>query len=187
MVDFGLYCLLDAGNLEELGGLARMGVVGYKCFLGETLGEVKPPSDGELLGGLTEAARLGMRVSVHAENDSIVRSLIGRLCNEGRSDARAHLESRPSVVEEEAVERVLALSKEVGCKVHIAHVSSERGAEGIRMALRDRVRVTAETCPHYLLLDDSRYGDLGSMTKVNPATKTSGMGTPFEERYTAER
>ncbi len=172
VVDYGLYGLLNAGNLSDLADLSRGGVIGYKCFLGETLGKVEPPSDGEKLQEFAEVVRLCRRISIHAENDSIVRHRIADLRGEGRADPRAHYESRPEVVEEEAVNRVVDIAREAGCKIHIAHVSSRKGADAIRRAQYRGDEITAETCPHYLLLDETNYGELGSLMKANPAIKT---------------
>jgi len=172
MVDYGLYGLLNADNLQDLAGLREAGVIGFKCFLGKTLGPVEPPQDGEILEEFAEVAKLKMRVSVHAENASIVEWRIKRLRGEGRRDAGAHLESRPAVVEEEAIKRVITFARETGCKVNIAHLSSERGVREVRRAIGSGEDVSAETCPHYLLLDSARYEELGSSMKVNPAIKT---------------
>ena len=171
VVDYGFYALLGAGNLHDLAGLSRSGVIGFKCFLTEAL-QVEPPEDGEVLEDFAEVARLKRRVTVHAENDSIVKYRVRDLKERKRGDANAHLESRPAVAEEEAVNRTITYARESGCKVNIAHLSSERSVEAVRLAIGRRENVTAETCPHYLLLDSARYEELGSLMKVNPAIRT---------------
>jgi dihydroorotase len=94
-----------------------------------------------------------------------------------RGDAKAHYESRPEIVEEEAVHRAITLSREADSKLHIAHLSSERGAEEVRKAklssrqLHGRGDVTAETCPQYLVLDKEDYESKGSFMKSNPSIK----------------
>ncbi len=172
VVDYGLYGLLTDGNLDEVRKLAQAGVIGYKCFMGETLGKIGPPSDGEMLDELAEVAAVDLRVSVHAENDPILQYRINKLRKQGRRDAYAHFESRPQIVEEEAVNRAIAYERETKCKLHLAHLSSVQGVDAVRKAKQRRQPITAETEPHYLLLDDKDYEKIGSLMKVNPAVKT---------------
>jgi dihydroorotase len=172
VVDFGLYGLLSVGSLKEVEGLSTSGVIGFKCYMGETTGRIPPPSDGEMLEQFSEVARLGRRVTVHAENDSIVQYMVQKLRSEGRVYPRAHFESRPQVVEEEAVGRAMLYARKTSCPLHIAHLSSAGGAELVRRAKNEGIPVTSETAPHYLLLDDTRYAELGSLMKINPSIKS---------------
>ena len=172
VVDYGLYGLLTTGNLHEVKPLAEAGVIGYKCFMGETLGNVGPPSDGEMLDQFTDVGCLDLRVSVHAENDPILQYRIDKLRKEGRGDAYAHYESRPHIVEEEAVNRAILYARDTKCKLHIAHLSSMQGVALLREAKQEGQLITAETTPHYLILDDNNYSEIGSRMKVNPSIKT---------------
>ncbi len=173
IVDYGLYGLFTEGNLADIAPLAKAGVIGYKCFMGETVGKIPPPPDGEMLEEFAEAASADLRVAVHAENDPILQHRIKKLRDSGRIDARAHYESRPAVVEEEAVQRAILYAHESNCKLHIAHLSSSRGVAHLREAKLRKQPVTAETGPHYLLLDDARYAKIGSLMKMNPSIKTA--------------
>src|SRR5207302_2867406 len=67
-VDFGVYGLLGRDNLEDLQRMADAGVVGYKCYLGETTGNIPPPDDGVLFEALSRIASAGLRTGFHAEN-----------------------------------------------------------------------------------------------------------------------
>jgi len=172
VIDYGLYGLLTDGNLRDVKALARAGVIGYKCFMGETLGKVGPPSDGEMLDEFAEVAALDLRVSVHAENDPILQYRVDKLRKQGRGDAYAHFESRPQIVEEEAVNRAILYARETNCKLHVAHLSSVQGVDVVRKAKQGRQPITAETEPHYLLLDGKDYAKIGRLMKVNPSVKT---------------
>jgi dihydroorotase len=172
IIDYGLYGLLTDGNLHEVKTLVRAVVIGYKCFMGETLGKIGPPSDGEMLDEFAEVAALNLRVSVHAENDPILQYRTDKLRKQGRGDAYAHFESRPQIVEEEAVNRAIVYARETKCKLHIAHLSSMQGVDVVRKAKQGRQPITAETAPHYLLLDDKDYAKIGSLMKANPSVKT---------------
>jgi len=173
VVDYGLYGLLTVDSLHEAEPLARSGVIGYKCYMAETAGKILPPSDGEMLDQFSVVSRLGLKVAVHAENDPILQYRIRKLRSEGRTDARAHYDSRPPIVEEEAVRRALLYAKETECNLHISHLSSLGGVVAVEEAKRNRISVSAETCPHYLVLDEKRYPELGSLMKINPSIKSA--------------
>src|SRR6185312_13325670 len=86
----------------------------------------------------------------------------------GKTDARAFLASRPVEVELEALRTALELAGETGCALHIVHVSSPEGIALVTAARAQRVDVTAETCPHYLLLNDKDVVRLGAVAKCAP-------------------
>ncbi len=175
LVDYALYGLLTEGNSREIAPLVRAGVIGFKCYMAETTGKLATPPEAQMLEDMAVLAKVGMRLSVHAEDDSIVQQRISKLRKLKRGDAIAHYESRPEVVEERAVRRAIAMSQETKCDLHIAHLSSAAGAKEVREAKLSRASgggsLTAETCPQYLLLDKDDYADKGPMMKSNPSIK----------------
>ncbi|MDG7006242.1 MAG: allantoinase AllB [Nitrososphaerota archaeon] len=174
IVDYALYGLLTVGNAEQVVPMADSGVVGFKWYMARTTGNVAPPSDGETHRDLAAVGKLGMRVAVHAEDDSVIRERLAKLKDAGRVDALAHYESRPEVAEERAVRRAISLAREGRCALHIAHLSSAPGAAHVRGAKRSGGSpgwLTAETCPQYLLLDKGDYPEKGSLMKCNPPVK----------------
>ena len=88
-----IYGLLDEDNIDQLEDLVSAGVSGFKCFMGNTFGDLPAPSDGAMLEGFEILARLGYRCTVHAENPSIMARREAQLKAAGRNDARAHLRS----------------------------------------------------------------------------------------------
>jgi allantoinase len=179
IVDVALYGAPGTLSRDDVLGMAAEGAIAYKIFMHRApLGR-----DDEFIGicltdddQLYEALRLvretGRRLVVHAESDSMLEAWIGRLRAEGRTDARAHNESRPPVVEAVAVARLLALAEDLRAPVHIAHVSCAHALALVRRARRDGVDVTAETCPHYLFFDEDDYLRLGPYAKVNPPIRS---------------
>ena len=172
IVDFGLFGLLKPDGLKDIRGMASSGAIGFKCYMGETTGGNLPPKDEELVEQFAEVASLGMRVSVHAESNAIIGYLTKRLRSSGRTLPRAHYEARPSEAEEEALVRAMLYARVTACPLHIAHLSSQRGVELTEDAKRSGGNVTVETAPQYLLLDETRYADLGARMKINPSIKT---------------
>ena len=173
-VDFGIYGLIAQDNLDQLLPMAEAGVIGYKCYLGETTGNIPAPDDGMLFEQMQVIATTGLRAGFHAENNAVMQHYIAKLKAEGRTDARAHLDSRPTVCEVEAIQRVCLFAQETGCKIHVFHLSSP---QGLRMLLDWRSRgvdVTCETGPHYCFLPPDIYERVGSVTRMNPPVRAGG-------------
>jgi allantoinase len=180
-VDYGIYGLLDEHNLEQLEALAAAGVSGFKCFMGNTFGDLPAPSDGAMLEGFEILARLGMRCTVHAENASIMARRQARLEAAGRTDTLAHLAARPEVCAIEAVSRAVIFAEWTGARLHIAHKSSKDALYVLRDAKKRGVDVTVETCPQYLLLSTEDQRRLGNVLRVNPPIREPGHQEPLWE------
>lgn len=177
--DFGLLGLVGQDNVDQLVPMADAGVVGYKCFLGETVGSIPAPDAGVLLDAMGIVAQLGMRVGFHAENNEIMQHLIRRLKEQGRTDPLAHPESRPIIAELEAIQRVALFASRLGTKIHILHLTSKDGLEIIEEWRRKGVDVTAETGPHYCFLSSDDMHVLGSLLRMNPPVREPGHGEPL--------
>lgn len=167
-VDFGLYGMLGQDNVEEIAALADLGALGLKLFMGQTTGDNPCPDDGVIFRGLRAAAAAGLIVGAHAENDKVLRLLATELRDAGRTDPRAHLDSRPSFVEEEAVARFLTLGRAAKARVHVHHLSTAAGLGVVNQARLAGQEVTAEVLVAHLLLDDEAYDRLGNLVKLNP-------------------
>jgi len=178
-VDYGIYGLLDEHNLDKLEALAAAGVVGFKCFMGNTFGDLPAPSDGAMLEAFEIIARLGKRIVVHAENPSIMARRQGQLERAGRTDPLAHLAARPAICEIEAVSRAIHFAEWTGARLHIAHKSSKDALDIVRQAKARGVDVTVETCPQYLLLDSRDMARLGNVMRVNPPIREPGHAEPL--------
>lgn len=168
LVDYGIYGLLDEKNIDQLEALIDAGVSGFKCFMGNTFGDLPAPSDGAMLEGFEILARRGMRCTVHAENFSIMARRQAQMEAAGRTDAQAHLAARPEVCAIEAVSRAVIFAEWTGARLHIAHKSSGDALYVLRDAKRRGVDVTVETCPQYLLLDTEDMKRLKGILRVNP-------------------
>lgn len=175
-VDFGVVGLVVQDNLPDLLPMAEAGVVGYKCFLGETVGSIPAPDDGILLEEMRVIATSGRRLGFHAENNSIMQHLIRKLKEEGRTDPWAHLDSRPPLAEAEAIQRVALFAFYTGAKIHIYHLSSRDGLETIKEWRAKGVDITCETGAHYCFLSADDMGRLGSILRMNPPVRSQEHG-----------
>lgn len=174
VVDFGIFGVVMPTNVDKIQELASLGAIGYKIFMGETVGNLPSPDDWELVLAFKEIAKTGLRVGVHAENRAITTHLVNQFKAQGRMDPLAHLESRPSISEAEAMTRAITFTRPYGTKLHIFHMSSEEGVQIMQEAKERGLPVTAETCPHYLLVDGQTIQKLGAMLKMNPPVRSGG-------------
>lgn len=171
--DFALWGGLVPGNLDKLAGLRDAGAIGLKAFMCDSGIASFPRADPAILReGMKRAAKLGLPVAVHAEDEAMAAKLTAELKAKGQTDAKAWLASRPVEVELAAIRLALELAGETGCALHVVHVSSPEGLALIAAAREQRVDVTAETCPHYLLLNDKDVGRIGALGKCAPPVRT---------------
>jgi len=106
---------------------------------------------------MERSGEAGFLVQVHAENDAIVEGMALQLAGEGKTSLKYHAQARPAVAEAEAVGRGLLFSRATGSPVYFVHLSTPLAVDLISDARRSGAQAIAETCPHYLVLDDSRY------------------------------
>jgi allantoinase len=166
ITDFGIWGGLVPGSVGEMAGMAASGVVGFKAFMCDSgLPEFPRADDRTLQDGMSEAARLGLPVAVHAESEEITRALSHAMKGRG---ARDFLESRPVEAELEAIQRALRLAAETHAALHIVHVSTGRGVALAAKARAEGVDVSVETCPHYLWFTEDDVERLGAVAKCAP-------------------
>jgi allantoinase len=168
-VDFALWGGLTPGNLDQLAALRDAGAIGLKAFMSESGIASFPRVDARVLReGMKRAAKLGLIVAVHAEDDALAARFTAEQRALGRNDAAAWLASRPVEVELAAIRTATELAGETGCALHIVHVSSPEGVALVEEARDRRVDVTVETCPHYLLLNGKDVAKIGAAAKCAP-------------------
>jgi allantoinase len=171
-VDFALWGGLTAMNLDKLAGLKAAGAIGLKAFMCASGMDSFPRADAKTLReGMKRAAKLGMLVAVHAEDDERVVRLTEQQKAKGATDVKGYLASRPVEVELIAIRQALEIAGETECALHVVHVSSPEGIALIDDARSQGVDVTAETGPHYLLLNEKDFGKLGALGKCAPPVR----------------
>jgi allantoinase len=162
-VDVGFWGGAIPGNTGELATLHDHGVFGFKCFLVDSGVPEFPPLDAaDLHATARELARIGAPLIVHAEDPALVVAVPG-----GPAYA-AFLASRPAAAEDAAIARLVALSRQTGARVHVLHLSSASALPTIAAAKAAGVPLTAETCPHYLVLAAEHVPDGATQFKCCP-------------------
>jgi dihydropyrimidinase len=152
-IDYGLHMIitdLGASGLEDMDELVKEGVASFKLFMAYP--NVLMVDDATIFKALSQTAKNGALVCMHAENGSVIDVIVARALAEGKTAPIYHALTRPPRAESEAVHRAIAMAEIAGVPVYIVHLSSEDALNEVREA-RDRgVPAFAETCPQYLLL-----------------------------------
>lgn len=177
-VDFCFFGAAGGEFPEEIEPLSHEGIVAYKTFLHEApegrdeeFKGLTSANNFQLMRALEETKKTGLTLAAHAEDNELVTGNIKRLRAEGRVDKLAHCESRPPIVEIEAIAKILRFSEEAGCPVELVHVSTCGAMELAKREKQKGRRILVETCPHYLLLDESYVEKYGAYAKCNPALR----------------
>ncbi len=152
-IDYGLHMIitdLGSSGLEDMDDMVREGVASFKLFMAYP--NVLMVDDATIFKALSQTAKNGALVCMHAENGSVIDVIVARALAEGKTAPIYHALTRPPRAEAEAVHRAIAMAEIAGVPVYIVHLSSEDALNEVREA-RDRgVPAFAETCPQYLLL-----------------------------------
>jgi allantoinase len=168
LVDVGFWGGAIPGNLGELRGLHDAGVFGFKCFLLPSgVDEFPPLYPADLDDYMSTLASFDGLLVVHAEDSgAIVRA-------PGAHGPRYldFLASRPRGAENLAVEQVIRAARRTRARAHILHLSSGDALPMIASARRDGVAITAETCPHYLVLTAEEVPDGATQFKCCPPVR----------------
>ncbi|WP_366180661.1 allantoinase AllB [Actinomyces timonensis] len=168
-VDVGLWGGAVPGNTAELAPLWERGVFGFKCFTAHSgideYGFLGYDGVREALG---ELARVDAPLIVHAEDPGVLASApqeIGR-------DYAGYLRSRPDAAETAAISAVIEAARATGARIHILHLASAQALPLIRAAKEEGLRITAETCPHYLTFAAEQIPDGATEYKCAPPIRS---------------
>lgn len=169
-VDVAFWGGVVPGNTSALAPLFNLGVVGFKCFLVPSgVDEFPNVTEENLREAMPVLARLGAVLIVHAELPGpIDAACCSPLPQQEGTRYETFLRTRPRAAEDEAVTLIIGLSREFGARVHIVHHSSADALPMLREAKAAGVRITAETCPHYLYFAAEEIPDGATEFKCCP-------------------
>jgi allantoinase len=172
IVDFALWGGVCAGQeARALDEQMAEGAAGFKAFMCDSDPMFPGIDDAQLLATLEHLKATPYLFGLHAESDALLQAGLAAMERSGRIDPLAHHDSRPPIVEVEAVHRAIFFAEATGGWVHIVHLSAPDAAELVKQAKARGVRVTAETCPQYLALDHDDLTRLAGFAKCAPAIR----------------
>ncbi len=155
--DYGFHMTIDDWNegiIEELPKMFEQGISSFKMYMTYPAMMI---GDEAMFKALRKMKELGGIAGVHCENAGVIDALIAEHKEAGKLAPDAHPACRPSILEAEAISRLLKMAEVADVPVVIVHLSSEAGLREVEAARARGQKVYVETCPHYLLLDDSLY------------------------------
>jgi dihydropyrimidinase len=171
-IDYGLHMIvtdLYEAGLEDMDAMVAEGVASFKLFMAYP--GVLMVDDATIFKALSQSAKNGALICMHAENGGVIDVIVRRALADGKTAPIYHALTRPVTAEAEAVHRAIALAEMAGAPIYIVHLSSEEALNQVREA-RDRgLPAFAETCPQYLLLsveDLARPGFEGAKYVFTP-------------------
>ncbi|MEN8152406.1 MAG: dihydropyrimidinase [Acidobacteriota bacterium] len=158
--DYGLHMSIVSvyeGIRNELKKLvSEDGIISFKMYMAykDSVGM----DDRDILEAMDMVRDAGGISMIHCENGDSADYLGEKLKKERKKTIEFYPRSRPAIVESEAVERAISFSHLTGCPLYIVHISTKDGVDKVLEGKKEGIPVFGETCPHYLLLDDSLYG-----------------------------
>ena len=179
VVDIAFFGAAGTDCLDDIIPCAKSGIVAFKTFLHEA-----PPGRKEEFIGLTapntgdqyelmeKVAQTRVMIAFHAENNDMINKNIARLRSEGKTSPIYHGRSRPPVAEIETTSKILLFAEKTGAKVEIVHITTPESVELVNEAKCKGVYAIAETCPHYLFLNEDALNKFGVFAKVNPPLRS---------------
>ena len=156
-LDYGLHQIITDVNKDSLAELAQLraeGVASLKVYMIYEDDGLKL-EDGQLYALMQQAAKDDLMLVLHAENAGIIERMRAEAVAAGHTHPRWHALTRPPITEVEAIQRAILFSEDTGCGIHILHLVAQGGLPLVEAARRQGLPVTAETCTHYLALDES--------------------------------
>ncbi|MCC0633981.1 dihydropyrimidinase [Clostridioides sp. ZZV15-6388] len=155
--DYGFHMTitcLDKDTFTHMEKLISDGIVSFKMYMAY---EGMKVDDGTIYKVLKEAKKLGCIVEFHCENGDLLDALIEERLQNGDLETKYHPLTRPNIVEKEAVSRLADITELSNSKSYVVHLSCKESLEVVKIARQKSVDMIVETCPQYLLLEDSLY------------------------------
>jgi dihydroorotase len=159
-------CVTKEQKGEELAEMGDMVAAGARAFSDDG----RPIASSLLMRRALEYSRIfDVPIIDHCEDSSLVA---GGVVHEGEVSTRLGLRGWPGVAEDLMVQRDLLLAEYTGGHVHIAHLTTARGAEFVRRAKKWKIAASCEVTPHHLVLTDAAVADYDTNAKMSPPLRS---------------
>jgi dihydropyrimidinase len=159
VTDFGFHLALTQWRPEfadEMAEVVAAGVTSFKMYMAYR--DSMMVEDDEIYAALSASSRLGATIGFHCENGLLIDALVREELARGHTGAFYHQLTRPPELEREALGRLTTIAGLLDAQHYVVHLSAGETIEEVRRARQKGSKVVAETCPQYLLLDNSLYG-----------------------------
>ncbi|SDP42107.1 amidohydrolase family protein [Desulforhopalus singaporensis] len=172
LIDFSLHCTLLAGDVEDcdqsIPAMIEMGIVSFKVFMAYRKRGMMV-EDEQLLKIMSVIADHGGLLAAHAENGALIDYMERYFSSRNQQHPKYYGASHPELSEAEAVFRFLSLARTAGCDTYLPHLSTAKALDVVRLFRKwNGQKFYTETCPHYLLLNERVFTEMGSIAKMSP-------------------
>lgn len=182
-VDYSLHVIVTRVDAQVLAdvrhAMRHEGVTSFKMFMAYP--GVMMADDAAIFQMLRQVGADGGMVALHAENGTVIDLLIKEALEAGHASPRYHALTRPAILEGEATHRGIRLAELAEAQIYFVHVSSNQALKHIVTARAEGIPVFAETCPHYLLFDDSVYNS--DAFEIAKYVMTPPLRTPDDQKH----
>ncbi len=180
VVDYAFYAGLSADHFtnpievkKNIKDLIKAGVAGIKVYTISSMDSFPALSYLQIKSIAEILSKFDLPLLVHAEDKEMIEFRVKRAKHFGQNNWEAFTAARDVQAESEAVLQMIDISKETGCQIHIVHVSSGLALMHIKDAQRRKVKISAETCPHYLYFTQKDFLNrkISNYLKTTPPVK----------------
>jgi len=163
---YKLYFGAAKDNIEEIKKLNKEDIAGIKLFIGSSTGSLLVDRDEDIEKVFKAAQEKDFIVSVHAEDENVIQNNAEKY--KGETDISFHSKIRDREAEIRAIGRAINITRKVGNKLYICHLSTKEGLDLVRKAKEEGLKVYCEVCAHHLIFTTEDYAKLGTKIKINP-------------------
>ncbi len=180
LVDYSLYggvCGNDFDNNldieEQIKDLANKGVAAFKTYLISGMSTFTDLDEERILQTAEWIKKTGKPMAVHAEDKKMIAERTAISKSVGQNDWQVYCSARDNQAEAKAIKLLIEIAEKTGCRIHIVHLSSKLGLALIREAQNRGLKVTSETCPHYLFFTQEDFNNqkISAYLKTAPPVK----------------
>jgi len=168
VVRVGLYSGLP-DRLEDIPEMARLGATAFKVYLHKPITKLDTSRDDILINALSEIAKTGLPVSIHAEDAKTIQKL--KKEKQTTKSILDRIETHPPEAEIKALKRIIPIIEKTKAKTHICHISTKQSIKIINEAKR-KTEITCEATPHHLLLSEETVQKWGTFAFMDPPLRS---------------
>lgn len=177
VIDFALWGGVSGTELDDDSYIRNMhelkdeGVIGFKTYLISGMEKFTSVTEDQLERIAHVAKELNLPVAVHAEDKNWIEKKRSQFQKENKKQIEHYCQTRSVEAEVVAIKTVIRIAQKTGAQSHIVHLSSKKGLELIEEAQGKGIRITTETCPHFLAFTQDDFKKQGSILKTAPSVK----------------
>lgn len=180
LVDYSFYggvCGNDFDNNlnieKQIKDLSEKGVAAFKAYLISGMSTFSDLDEEKILQTAKWIKQVNKPMAVHAEDKKMIAERTANSKGAGQNNWQAYCSARDDKAEAKAIKLLIDIAEKTGCRIHVVHLSSKLGLDLIREAQSKGLKVTSETCPHYLFFTQNDFNNpqISAYLKTAPPVK----------------